>query len=189
MNKLQKEAKREADRQLRERSYKRDADNRVIVHMTVKDDEDFLSAFSKNETPVISTDVADFIENSTSFILPKELLTLQIHSSCIDEQEKVIYEKAVREFYTQKYIANEQELRRNKLTARVLFFVGILLLIWEFVLEYRIGGRIGAEVLDIAAWVFLWESVDISMFGNKLLRIKRDRYLAYLCMKIEYINA
>ena len=59
-----------------------------VVNMIVKDDTDFLSVFSESETPVISGEVAEFIENRTMTMPPKEQLTLKIHSDCIDENEK-----------------------------------------------------------------------------------------------------
>ena len=72
------------------RRFQRDDENRVIINMTVKDDSNFLSVFSQSDTPVINTEVAEFIENSTNSVLPKEQLTLRIHSDCIDDTEKAI---------------------------------------------------------------------------------------------------
>lgn len=181
-----KHAKKEADRQLKERQYKHDAENRIVVNMTVEDDTDFLSVFSANTTPVISSDVSEFIENSTNWIAPKEELTLHIHSNCIDEQEKVIYENAIKEYYTQKYIVNEQELKRNRFLASLLFVAGIGVLAFEIIFDYVVGNIIWTEVIDIAAWVLLWEATDISIFQNRSLRLKKKRYLSYLSMKIEY---
>jgi len=43
-----------------------------------------------------------------------------------------------------------------------------------------------AEVIDIIAWVFLWEAVDISIFKNRSLRIRQVRYLSYIEMKVVY---
>ena len=53
-------------------------------------------------------------------------------------------------------------------------------------LAFRINSNIWSEVVDIAAWVFLWEAVDIGTFKNRELRLKRKRYLAYMSMKVEF---
>lgn len=97
--KQRKEIKREAKKQSSERKYLRDADGRVIINMTVKDDTDFLSVFSTGDTPVISSEVAEFLENSTQSIRPKEQLILKIHSDCIDDNEKKEYGRAIKEYY------------------------------------------------------------------------------------------
>ncbi len=57
---------------------------------------------------------------------------------------------------------------------------GILVLALKIWLECRTSSVIGAEVIDIAAWVFLWEAVDVSAFQNRALRFKRRRYLSEL---------
>ena len=176
--------KKRVDKELSVRRYERDVENRMIINMTVKDDSDFLSVFSENETPVISTNVADFIENSTHALPPKEEFTLRIYSNCIDDEEKTDYQKAIKEYYAEKYIANEKELKRNIFLVFVLMLVGIFVLAFAFQVDHAIW----AEVIDIAAWVFLWEAVDISAFLNRSLRLKRKRYIAYMSMKFNNID-
>ena len=58
-----------------QKQYRRDGEGRIIVDMNVKDDTDFLSVFSANDTPVISSEVAEFLENSTHFNLDFNLRT------------------------------------------------------------------------------------------------------------------
>lgn len=163
-----------------------DSDNRVVVRMNIKDDKDFLSVFSQSETPVISDAVADFIENSTAAIPPSEKIVLEIYSTCIDDSEKIDYRTAIKEYYTEKYIANKRDIKRNTYIAFALGLIGILILALAFVIEYKTGSFMWAEVIDIIAWVFLWEAVDISVFHNKSLRLKQMRYLSYISMDILY---
>lgn len=175
------------DERLKQR-YQRDNENRIIINMTVKDDSDFLSVFSQSDTPVISTEVAEFIENSTNSILPKEQLTLRIHSDCIDDAEKELYKEGIKEYYTEKRIANSRELKRNNIITVLLTIAGISVLALQLFLEYITNNLLWTEVIDIVAWVFLWEAVDISAFGNRSLRLKNKRYLSYLSMKTEYVD-
>ena len=64
MNKF-KETKKSVKEEISKRKLKKDENGRFVIEMTVKNDDDFLSPFSENETPVISESVSDFIENST----------------------------------------------------------------------------------------------------------------------------
>ena len=170
------------------RRYQRDAENRIIVNMTVNDDSNFLSVFSQSETPVISTEVADFIENSTDSVLPKEQLTLRIHIDCIDDREKELYKKGIKEYYNEKSIANARELKRNNIIAALLTILGIFVLVLQLFFEYKLSNLIWSEFIDIVAWVLLWEAVDISAFENRSLRLKKQRYLSCISMKIEYVG-
>lgn len=182
------QVKKDADIQMKMRRRQRDEEDRVLIHMTVKNDENFLSVFSESETPVISTEVAEFIENSTHSVPPRESLTLRIHSRCIDDREKVLYKKAIKEYYMEKYIANEQELKRNRLTVLLLTMAGVATLAAALLFDYHIGNAIWSEVIDIVAWVFLWEAVDIGVFENRMARSKKLRYLAFLSMKVAYVE-
>ena len=80
----------------------RDGDACVVINMTVKDDSNFLSVFSHNSDPVISSEVADFIENGADPFHHKEKIALRIYSNCIDQSEKKIYDSAIRNYYREK---------------------------------------------------------------------------------------
>ena len=168
--------------QLHSRRHQKDKDGNIIVNMTIKNDDDFLSVYSTNETPVIATEVAEFIENSTYSLHASDPLTLRIYSDCIDDQEKIDYRGAIKEYYAYKYLVNQKELKRNGIIILLLTIAGIITLAFAF----RIDSNIWSEVVDIAAWVFLWEAVDIGVFRNRDLRLKRKRYLSYMSMKLEY---
>ncbi len=170
-----------------EKVYQRDSEDRIIVNMNVKDDTDFLSVFSINETPVISNEVAEFLENSTQTIHADEQLTLCIKSDCIDETEQKLYKAAIKEYYSEKYCSNDRELQVFNRIAFVLAIVGILILSFAVFIEFR-NSVIWAEVIDIVAWVFLWEAVDIKFFKTRELKQKRKRYAAFISMKIQYEN-
>lgn len=72
MKKSLKATKKLIDLKLSERRCDKSGDKNVIIKMAVKDDTNFLSVFSESETPVISGEVADFIENKTMSVPPKE---------------------------------------------------------------------------------------------------------------------
>lgn len=169
-----------------EKQYLRDKEGRIIIDMNVKDDTNFLSVFSASNNPVISNDVAEFIENNTHFIRANEQLSLNIKSNCIDETEQKVYKDAIKEYFTEKYRANERELKVQNKIALLLAFLGVLILVLAVFLNYRMSSVIWSEVVDIAAWVFLWEAVDIKFFKTRELSLKRKRYIALIDMEINY---
>ena len=188
MKKGLRERKKEADRQLEARKYKRAGDGRIIIQMNVKDDSNFISEFSESATPVISSEVAEFIENETNSVKPNEEFALHIYNNCIDEDEQKIYTAAFSEYYMQKYIANERDIKRNRFAVLILAIAGILVLAAKFIFDFRGVSPVWTSVVDIIAWVFLWEAVDIGVLEARVSSIKRRRYLSYLYMKIEYIQ-
>ena len=177
-----RQTKKDVDQRLSGRRRNRDSEGCIIIDMTVKNDDDFLSVYSTSQTPVISTGVAEFIENSTHSISPREHFALHIHSNCIDEGEKTEYAAAIKEYYAEKYIANKKELNLNRIIISILTLVGVIVL----ALAFQIENAVWSEVIDIAAWVLLWEAVDIGVFKNREINLRRQRYLAYMSMKIVY---
>ena len=102
----------------------------------------------------------------------------------IDDEEKMEYASAMKEYYAEKYMASRKELRLNRIIALLLLIAGVLVLTFAFHIEHHIW----SEVIDIAAWVLLWEAVDIWAFKNRELVLLSKRYLAFMNMKLEYLN-
>lgn len=165
-----------------------DDDGRIVIDMLVKDDSDFLSVFSSSDTPVISSNVAEFLESATHTVPPTEKLTLKIKSDAIDDNEKPVYEKAIKQYYLERYQTNKKELKFCNLSSIILSILGVLTLTVAVILQYLKGSVIWAEVVDIAAWVFLWEAVDVAFFRNRQLKLQQKRYSSFIEMKIIYVN-
>ena len=165
--------------------FEKDEEGRAVINMTVRDDTDFLSPFSVSKDPVISSDVAEFLENSVYAIPTNEKLTLRIYGDCVDENEREIYGKAIKKYYSEKFEYNERELKNNKVIAWALGTIGVIALALIVVFETFLNS-IWAEVVDIFAWVMLWESVDVSVFKMRENRLNKLRYKAFINMKIEF---
>ncbi len=164
----------------------RDDEGNVVLHMTVQNDEGFLSPFSKNSAPTIASDVACFIESQSEALPAGTPLSLHVHSDCIDEREKDVYKEAIRSYYAERHAVATHVFRRNLLISLVLAVLGIFVLGLAVLTEFHTGSPIWTEVVDIIAWVLLWEAVDVSLFRNHELRENRKRYKAFLSMPIRF---
>ncbi len=166
----------------------RDEQGNVIINMHVKDDTNFLSVFSFSDAPVISNEVAEFLEASTKELPPKQGLALRIKSSCIDEDEKPIYTEAIREYYRKGYGESRRELKRNNIISLILAILGAVILAVAVFLEYNYESVIWAELVDIAAWVFVWEAVDTKFFKTLHIKAHGQRCLALATMSIDFYD-
>lgn len=180
---------KELKKQISKRTYPRDEENRIIIPLTVTDDSDFLSVFSEDGTPHISWDVADYLAENTNHLPPTERLHLQIRSDCITPEEQEIYRTAIREHYLTQYIRNRRERIRNTILSAVLASAGILLLMLTVFLDEQFGMPVWTEVADIAAWVFVWESVDVFVFRNHDVRMESMRCVNGLDMLVDFLPA
>lgn len=175
------------DQKAAKREYKRDEQGRRIIPMTVQDDADFLSVYAEGDTPLIAADIADYLEEKAGNLSPLEALVLRIRSSCIDPDEQNQYREGVKEYYLTRYISCRKELRRNNFLAAFLAITGMLTLIVMSLIDTWTGSAFWTEVVDIIAWVFIWESVDVFAFRNHELREERLRCLSFMDMEIEFL--
>lgn len=182
-----RELQKTAKKNLLDKKCERDEDGRVIISMNVSNDDAFLSPFSETDTPVIASDVADFIEESTNGTAYYEEYTLRIKSNCIDEREQGIYKNAIHAYFEKRYVQNEKEMNRNRIVSVICAFVGVLVLAIALLLEYKFNA-VWAEFIDIVAWVLVWEAVYVELFENRKAKWRRYYYLACMTMKVEYVT-
>ena len=164
----------------------KDADGNVILDITVRDDSDFLSPFSSSASPVISEEVADFLKARIDCTASTDTLCLRIHSDCITPEEETVYRKAIKTYYAEQYHVNRRILRRNAILALILLLMGIATLTAVIVVDTLFPNTIWAEVVDIVAWVFLWEAADLHFLENRAQRIHQKRLLALYHAKLEF---
>src|SRR5574344_1797409 len=103
----------------------KDADGRVIIDMVVKDDSNFLSPFY-GKYPVISQEVAEYLDNAQKAVLPKNEIRIKIKSNAIDANEKTIYENAIKNHYQYVRMQILKELLSNRWTSFAMFIVGVI---------------------------------------------------------------
>lgn len=170
----------------KEHQFDYDEENRMIIDMEINQDDNFLDEFSQNDYPIVSTQIADYIEKVITAIKPSEKFTLRIHSDCIDENKKRIYSKAIKNYYISKYIVEDRKLKNDKKLSFILGAFGIAVLALVIILEYSGNSVLWMRVFDIVAWVFIWEAVDIFAFKCKELKFNQLRYLNLIDMKIKF---
>ncbi|MBQ7924313.1 MAG: hypothetical protein IJ329_03300 [Clostridia bacterium] len=182
------EIKRELKNRRGAREKERDNDGRVIVDFCVHSDDDFLSPYSLRSSAELSTDAGEFIERSLETVPVKEQVRLRVHSNVITNEEQVAYTEAISSFYHDKYESVRREKRRLVVLAAVMAIIGVLALTVMIGLEVT-GTRTAviSEIIDVFAWVFLWEAVDLLCFQLLALRLKSWRYLSLLACVVEYL--
>lgn len=159
---------------------------RAVIDMEVTSDEGFTSPYSAAGRPVISSEVADFLENAADAFHPREQLTLNVFGDCIDDGEKVRYDAAIRNYFDNKLGDVNRSIARKGVISIIFTLVGIFGLVAMFVLDRLGAGGIWVECVDIFAWVFLWEAVDQFFIERRGLLLERKRTIAFMQMEINF---
>ena len=180
------ELKRQLNARVLEDTVERDDEGRAVISMSVMNDDDFLSDFSAGATPTISSEVSEFLDESATAFLPKEQLHIKIYSDCIDSEEEKLYKNALTEYYVRHYKRNWLEMRRNLLISVVMLLIGIAALSVGVTFTFFGRHEVWAEILDIFAWVFIWEAVDLFFLERSVLRREKYRCLLFIAAKVSY---
>lgn len=157
------------------------------INMTVLNDDDFLSPYSETSTPMISSEVADFLENSANVFHPKDKLQLNVYTNCVDEVEQQLYPNAIKNYYTAQLKSLELELKRNLAVVILFTIIGICGLTFLILYSHFGKNEVWAECIDIFAWVFLWEAVDQMFIQRSILLRKRKRLHEFCQMTVNFL--
>ncbi len=183
-----KEIKKELKNRKCEIARERDEEGRIIVDLCVHNDDDFLSPYSLRSSVELSTGAAEFIERSVDSAPVKEQVRLRVHSDVITQEERCAYDKAIHTYYEDRFACVQREKKRLLVIAAIMAWIGIIALTIMIGLEVT-GTRTAvlSEIIDIFAWVFLWEAVDLSCLEYASLRLKSWRYAALSACVVEYL--
>lgn len=159
------------------------------INMTVLNDDDFLSPYSPVSSPVVSSEVAEFLENGANKFLPKQQIRLDVCSNCIDSDEKNTYDSAIRNYFKLKLEGTSLSLKRNLIVSIVFTVIGILGLAAMLIIDNFFDRAIWTEIVDIFAWVFVWEAVDQYFIERRKLKLDKRKYQAFVDMQINFIDS
>lgn len=159
-----------------------------VINMTITDTSNFLSPYSKESKPVISSEVAEFLDNCTNQFHPKEKLCLNITCSFVTDKEKEIYTQAIKSYYSNKLVDLVRNKKRKNIFGIICSSIGVIALALMFISDSLNTSKIITEYINIFAWVFIWEAVDILFVEGGSFRFKILRLESLINMKITYIE-
>ncbi|MGN0817377.1 MAG: hypothetical protein ACI4L9_00270 [Candidatus Coproplasma sp.] len=161
-----------------------DEDGNRVINLNVSDDSGFLSPYSTDGKPLISGEVAEFLNHSVKRLKVSEDARFVVHSSVIDDNEKLIYKKAIENYYLTEAAQTKAQLKRNIWLSVIMLLIGAVIFSIAITLEHVGFQLIWLDILDVAAWVFVWESVDLLVLQRPALKSELLRYYKIISAEI-----
>lgn len=155
------------------------------IPVSVREEGSILSPFSPKGNPTISGEFAEFLDSQYTEMKKSELLHIDIECDTIDNEEKSLYTEAIRTYYKAEEKRKKREVARNNIVAIIMLAIGIVFLAVS-VLFYVFSHEIIGEVIDIVAWVFVWESVDIFFIRRPQLLREKAKCKHFINAEITY---
>lgn len=142
----------------------------AVISMNIKNNDLFYNDLDADEI-TLSDYIIDFIDNRICYISYKYEVVLKFFVKKMSDIERKEIEDMVRAYYGLEANEKTNDLKMSNIKALFLFFMGIILLmVSAIMMKYSF---IVKEVLSIAGWVALWETVTTIFFDATKIRLAR----------------
>lgn len=159
-----------------------------VIKMTVKNDDGFLSPYSLKDKPILSSDTVDFLEHSVKDTDTDDEILFEITSAVIDETEKAEYTSAIKNYYSREIAETKTKLKRNGISSFIMLILGILVFALRIVFSSTLNNEIVLNVLDVVAWVFVWEATDLFFFKRSEMRSEQLKNLKIYTAELKFVD-
>ena len=166
----------------------RDAQGNALFEIAIKDKSEVLAPFSLDSKDTINVEFANVLDNTAKSFSKKEKLHLNLKCDKLSDKEKESFSLAIKNYYFNALVEDERKLKNNIFLFWVMIALSIVSLAVLFITNFFAAPWIVIEVIDIIAWVFVWEAVDLLAFQRSLLRYDKQHDYALYKMKITFEN-
>ncbi|MBD5637002.1 MAG: hypothetical protein HDP28_04185 [Clostridia bacterium] len=81
-------------------------------------------------------------------------------------------EQALKSHYRAEYIETKKEAKRIVITSAIMTILGVLALTALILINYFTDNLYVTSIVEIAAWVFIWEAVDYFFLQRPVVKGK-----------------
>ena len=165
-----------------------DDEGREIVDITISDSENLLSIYNPDGKKIISTEMANVIDNSTKSTSINKDIHLRFSCNSNSPEKEDIYKQAIKNYYLNEFADKERRLHNNFLITIFVFVMAVLFLALFFILEKVNCPWYLNYFIEIVAWVFAWETVDLIFFQRQLIRYEQRKDLQIIYAHITFLE-
>lgn len=170
------------DKKILEKDRPVDSVGRAIVEIKIKDKSEVLSPFVIDGQEVINAEFANLIDNTVKSIPPSQSININISCNKLTESDKDSFTHAIKNYYKNSTLDSQRKMNNNTKILIAMLILSIFSLTALFLVNFFNVYWLIVEIVDIVAWVFTWETIDLFVFQRNMQRYEKLRYLAlYNC--------
>lgn len=166
-------------------------DNKIVLPISLHNIEDGFSPFPYKFN-LLSEPVYEYLESFESIHLAPNEIKLEIHIDEKTSDEKINdFSSAIKNKYEKQYIKYNSQIKIKAISSMILLFFGIIvigIMIWLDYQFFNDRNNIWIEVIDIFAWVLVWEAFDKFIFERKDVKNMAKRAIKFKNAEIEIIK-
>ena len=158
----------------------------AVISIKIEDREELFSKYSYNSDDVINSDCTDYIWHKSKLV--GRMQDIQIHFHCAQKTDKNEVQSALKSYYRAEYLETSNELKKHTIFSFVCLLLGVGTLLAFSILNKIFANFYLSTVVDILAWVFLWEAFDVFFFQRASLARRMKRIQKLYSAKIKIIE-
>lgn len=178
---------RQADKSIKQdNEFIVDSEGRALITVKATSEQKIFSEFDYDSGEKLNSDLVQYIWDKAEFVPINRDIKIKIYTGKTTKEKPV--DNAIRGSFKKDYIALKAECRRNLWFSFAMLFIGLLFLGFLFLSYAFFKNDYVDAVIDIAAWVFLWEAVDSFFLRRSELNHKKRILLKLVTAKIEVVK-
>ncbi len=143
----------------------------AIISIYIEEIDDFYNEFDADDL-TITDDIINFINSRVENISTKYSITLEFDCPVIEKKERDKIANIIRSNYGLASSLRQKKLQSNKLKALIFFVIGSLFLLLSY--STTNYGSLIRDILSIAGWVAIWETVNAILLDN--FKMRNNKY-------------
>ena len=176
MENYKEKLKKVRDR-IRNDEFDEDNKGRSVIKINVDDADCILAKYNDDGQEIISSDMADFVNNLVKSVSIEKDIVLDIKCGNYTESKEKRYKKAIVNYYVNEFADKDAKIKNNTKVSLLLFIVGVLGFVGLYLLRLFDAYWLIQDIVEVTSWVFLWETVDVFFLNRGILKWKQKRDL------------
>ena len=164
-----------------------DNKERAIINVGAENYDDIFSAFCYKGGDTLSRSLVEYLDQKASAVPLDYDLTIRFHVKNATEEKRREIKNALRENYQSDIHGIERRMNRTTIFSMWFVLVGIIFTILYLCLGDLVPVAV-SYIIDILAWVFLWEGIDAFFLDRRTLMIDNIKAYRLCAANIEIVE-
>ncbi len=174
-------------RQMKDAEHSHKGDNGIAeINVCVKSEDELFSDYSPKTRRLLNSSMVTYIEECTTGVIPSKEYKINILTQDLTEKSKTIVSNTIRRSFIEKMADANIELKNTLIKCAIFMVLGFAFLGLMVFASAKNWGIWAVSILEIASWVFIWESVDYFFMRRFKHKRKKLKYAKLAIAEIEF---
>ena len=157
-----------------------------VINIKAENKAQIFSKYSYDANDKLNPELSNYIIEKTNRLNPKKDLKLNFYVNEEISQQEV--KTIINNHFKEDYLEYKTDFKKALAVISIFLLLGVVALITLTIMNYLFNNFYFNIILEIVAWVFVWEAVDITFFRIPKLKRKTLQMQRICNAKIEIVK-